>query len=254
MLALSTAQLIYLADRRHGIGCDQVIIMEQSDNASASADLSMRIINADGSEVAACGNATRCVAWLLDKEQGKKHRKQQYRIQTQAGILTAMVDGEQVTVNMGTPLLDWQDIPLAEAHDTLHVPIGADILADACCVNIGNPHAVFFVSDVLAVDLETLGPIVEMHAIFPERVNVSIASVEAENSIQLRVWERGVGLTAACGTAACATLIAAVRRQAINGKEASIHLPGGILHIQWQDDGVYMRGTVNHVFEGIIAL
>jgi diaminopimelate epimerase len=235
-----------LADRHFGIGCDQIVVLE----ASSAADVFMRIFNADGSEAGACGNASRCVAWLVESERaGAAHT---VTIQTIENVLAAEVTGQQVTLDMGAPKLDWQDIPLATKHDTLHVPVTAGSLRDAVAVNMGNPHVVFFVPEGSRVSLAELGPKLEEHRLFPQRTNVEVAQVVNHHAIRLRVWERGTGLTLACGTGACATLVAAHRR-GLTGRTASIHLPGGVLHVQWRtsDDHVLMTGAVATSFTGV---
>ncbi len=248
-VALASADIETIASRHNDItqGCDQVIAIEKS----AKADAFMRIYNADGSEVDACGNASRCVAALLMHEK-KVHN---ITLETLAGILLCeSAEHERVTVDMGAPRLEWNEIPLTEAHDTLHLPITLGELTDPTAVSMGNPHMVFFVSDVFAIDLTNLGPKLEHHPLFPKRVNVSIAQVEARDEIVLRVWERGAGETLACGTAACATLVAANRR-GLADKKATITLPGGDLDIEWRDDGhIWMTGPVATNFEGVLTL
>ncbi len=202
-----------LADRAKGVGFDQFITMERT---NSGADAFMRIDNADGGEVEACGNATRCVGWLLMRESGRDSAA----IETVAGLLNARPGSEPgptVSVDMGVPKFGWRDIPLAEEfQDTRAIelqigPIEAPILHSPSVANIGNPHAIFWVEDVWAYELEKFGPLLENHPIFPERANISLAQVTAPDAITLRTWERGVGLTQACGTAACATLAAAHR-------------------------------------------
>lgn len=243
--ALSTDQVRTLADRRAGVGCDQLIVLSHS----VSADCFMAIYNADGSEVGACGNATRVVGqMMLDETHGSESV-----IETRAGLLRAERRDNEIRVNMGYPKLEWQQIPLARAMDTVDVDYTNGPLHRPVAVNMGNPHAVFFVDQSDAVDLETLGPVVETDPLFPERVNVSVASMSPDG-IRLRVWERGAGITPACGTAACAALVAAHRR-GLSGRRADIHLDGGRLHIEWTDDGeILMQGPVSVVFKGEIQL
>jgi diaminopimelate epimerase len=226
-----------LADRKTGIGCDQLILLEPSD----AADFRMRIFNADGGEVEACGNATRAVG-LLHGEPAQ--------IQTLAGILsTAPADGG-IAVDLGRPALDWDSIPLAYAMDTLHMPVGWEELEGPVGVNVGNPHAVFFVADCDAVQLERLGPLIEHDPLFPDRVNVNVATVLNRATIRLRVWERGVGETRACGTGACATAVAAMRR-GLTGRRVTVRLQGGDLLIVWrEDDHVEMTGAAVVSFRG----
>ncbi len=245
-LALSTARVRAIADRRLGVGCDQLITVE----TSARADAFMRIHNADGGEVAACGNATRCVAALLMQERGATR----VTIETRAGLLQAEAAGAgQVTVDMGTPAVGWSDIPLRDPCDTLHVPFARGPLADGCAVNVGNPHIVFFVPDAAVIDLGALGPAIEHDPFFPERVNVNVAQILAPDRIRLRVWERGAGITLACGTGACATLTAAARRN-LTGRRATVMLDGGPLTIEWTAaNRLLMTGPVAQSFEGHLA-
>ncbi|MEE8334333.1 MAG: diaminopimelate epimerase, partial [Alphaproteobacteria bacterium] len=219
-LALDAERVRAIAARHTGIGCDQVIVMEPATNGEA--DLFMRIHNADGGEVAACGNATRCVAALVMGQEGRDS----LRIQTDAGLLEAegLEDG-RIAVDMGRPGLDWRDIPLAAPADTLHLDISAGPLADPAAVSMGNPHCVFFVDDADALDLVTLGPGLEHHKAFPERANIGIAQIQDRNTSRLRVWERGAGITQACGTGACAALVAAHRR-GLTERTATVELDG----------------------------
>jgi len=231
-VAMDAARARALADRRTGIGCDQVILLEPSDVA----DLRMRIWNADGGEVESCGNATRCVVQL---EGGSA------TIETKGGVLAGSPDG----VDMGAPRFEWDEIPLAYAMDTAHLPVGWEELQDPAAVNVGNPHVIFFVENAEAIGLAGLGPIIETDPLFPERVNVNVASVEG-NALRLLVWERGAGLTQACGTGACATAVAAIRRRLVQSP-VDVHLPGGTLNIAWQPGGtIMMRGPATYVFWG----
>ena len=252
-LVLAPERVQAIADPERGTGCDQVIALEDAD---PEADVFMRIWNADGSEVAACGNATRCAGWLLMRETGRGAAA----IQTSAGLLRASraQDG-QVSVDMGPPRLDWQDIPLAERMDTRGIdikvgPIDAPILSLPGAVSMGNPHAVFFVNDIDAVAVETLGPMLEHHPLFPQGANIGFAQVLADDAIRLRVWERGAGLTRACGTGACAALVACARRR-LAGRKARLILDGGTLIIEWRErDGhVIMTGPVELEHEGELA-
>jgi diaminopimelate epimerase len=245
--APAVAQVRALADRRTGIGCDQLIVIENP--VSGLADAFMRIRNADGGEVAACGNATRCVAALLMREKGAKHAV----IETAAGLLDAEMGGNgEISVDMGRVSFDWRDIPLAEAADTLHLGIEAGPLRDPVAVNVGNPHAVFFVEDAERAPIELFGPMVERHPLFPERANVEAAQVLAPDRIRLRVWERGVGLTRACGTGACAAAVAAGRR-GLAERRVTVALDGGSLRIDWlRDDHVLMTGPVATSFTGVL--
>jgi diaminopimelate epimerase len=247
-VALDEAEARRIADRRRGIGCDQLILIEPA--RSRLADAFMRIRNADGGEVEACGNATRCVADLLMREKGERH----VVIETVAGLLDAEAAGDGlISVDMGAARLDWREIPLARPMDTLHLDLSIGGLSDSVAVNIGNPHAVFFVADAEAVDVAALGPVIERHPLFPERVNVEIATVLSPERIRMRVWERGAGITRACGTGACATLVAAARRK-LTGRRAEVVLDGGSLEIEWlPDNHLRMTGPVAVSFSGELA-
>jgi len=248
-VALGRDRVRAIAARRTGIGCDQLITIERSGRADAF----MRIHNADGGEVGACGNGARCVAQLLIREKAGAP----VVIETAEGLLAAQAaHADAVTVDMGPTRLDWREIPLAREMDTLEldlaVPALKPVLRDPVAVGMGNPHAVFFVVDAAAIDLATVGPLVENHPLYPERTNVSVAQVLARDRIRLRVWERGVGITLACGTAACATLVAAVRR-GLTERAAEIVLDGGPLGVEWRDDGhVLMTGPVATSFSGSV--
>ncbi len=244
---LVTGQARAIADRRTGVGCDQLIVIEPAVNELA--DAFMRIRNADGGEVEACGNAARCVAGMIMREKRSGHAI----IETAAGLLDAeSTDDDMVSVDMGRISFDWRDIPLSDAADTLHLDIEAGPLRDGVAVNIGNPHAVFFVDDCESVPLEIFGPIVERDPLFPERTNVEAAQIVSDSRIRLRVWERGVGLTRACGTGACATVAAASRRGLI-GRSADVELDGGLLRIEWlKDNHVLMTGPVAVSFTGTL--
>ena len=250
--ALAAEDARRIGDRTTGVGCDQIIVMEPSKKA----DLFMRIFNADGSEVSACGNATRCIALIAAEEIGRP----EVSVETRAGLLQAKVDGpDNITIDMGKPRFAWNEIPLAEPfEDTTGIelqigPIDAPVLHTPSVVNVGNPHAIFWVNDVNAHDLERLGPLLENHPIFPERANISLAEVTSLNSLKLRTWERGAGLTRACGTAACAAAVAAARK-GLTGRQVAVELPGGTLHIEWTDnDHILMRGPAELEFEGTLA-
>jgi len=245
--ALDDAEARAIADRRTGVGCDQLIVMEPP--AHEQADVFMRIRNADGGEVEACGNATRCVAALLMAERGVEH----CTVETSAGLLEARPAGpDRIAVDMGEARLGWQDIPLAREMDTLHLGLSADGLSDPVAVNIGNPHAVFFVEDAEAVDLARLGPRLEHDPLFPERANIGVVQVSGADRFRLRVWERGVGLTRACGTGACAAAVAAHRR-GLTGRKVEVTLDGGPLALEWREDGhVVMTGPVATAFHGVL--
>jgi diaminopimelate epimerase len=251
-LALTPDVIRRIADRTQGVGCDQVIVLEPS----SKADVFMRIFNADGSQVSACGNATRCVAWLISQETGRR----EVSIETDAGVLGADVESmERITIDMGTPRFAWDEIPLAEPfHDTTGIelqigPIDAPVLHSPSVVNVGNPHAIFWVDDIDAHDLARFGPLLENHPIFPERANISLAQVTSRDGLKLRTWERGAGLTRACGTAACAAAVAAARKK-LTGRRVTVTLPGGPLLIEWKDDGhISMCGPAALEFEGTLA-
>ena len=242
-LALSGDVVRRLADRHTGIGCDQLIVVEPARDGTA--DAYMRIWNADGSEVAACGNATRCVAQLLG---GKAV------IETAAGLLQAEQAGTGATVDMGRPHFEWDAIPLGYAMDTLKMPVGWDSLEAPTAVNVGNPHVVFFVDRLEDVPLSVLGPRIETDPLFPERVNVNVAQIVAPDRIRLAVWERGAGLTRACGTGACATALAAMRRGLV-GRTVVVEQAGGPLTIEWRPTGhVCMTGPASTAFRGEVEL
>lgn len=228
-----------LADRREGIGCDQLILLEPVPDVSA--DFRMRIFNADGGEVEACGNASRAVALLHGKPA---------RVLTDGGVIALEPTAGGARVDMGVPRFGWDEIPLAYAMDTLAMPVGWEELENPSAVNVGNPHAVFFVEDCDAVELDRLGPEIERDPLFPQRVNVNVATIEAPGRIRLRVWERGAGLTRACGTGACATAVAAARR-GLTGRDVTVTLPGGPLDISWREDGsILMTGPATESFRG----
>ncbi|MCK5546394.1 MAG: diaminopimelate epimerase [Rhodospirillaceae bacterium] len=243
--ALSPAVMRAIADRRGGIGCDQLIVMEPA--KADVADVFMRIYNPDGSEVGACGNATRCVASILMDEKNSDHAI----VETTSGLLDSEKGpGGLYSVDMGPAKLDWRDIPVLDACDTLHLPLSVDGLSDPVGVNVGNPHAVFFVDDADAIDLATIGPVIENHKFFPERTNVEVVEILSPDRIRMRVWERGAGITRACGSGACAALVAAVRR-GLSERAADVVLDGGILRIEWlADNNILMTGPISNSFKG----
>ena len=247
-LGLTPARAAAIADRRTGVGCDQLIVIEPPRD---DADAFMRIRNPDGSEAGACGNATRCVAHLLAEEE-PRHR---LVIQTIAGALPCemLADG-QVRVDMGEARLDWPEIPLARPMDTLHLDLALGPVADPAAANMGNPHATFFVADADALEVAALGQRLEHDALFPERANIGFAEVRARDRIRLRVWERGAGVTRACGSAACAAVVNAHRR-ALTERHALVEMDGGVLEIEWLENGhVLMTGPVATAFSGEIDL
>jgi diaminopimelate epimerase len=250
-LGLSGDDIRRIADRQSGIGCDQFITLEPS----AKADIFMRIHNADGGEAGACGNATRCIASLLFEESGTGSAS----VDTNGGLLLCSDAGNGlISVDMGRPRFEWQDIPLSEEFaDTRAIelqigPIDAPLLHSPSVVNVGNPHAIFWVDDVDAHDLAGSGPLLEHHPLFPEAANISLAAVTGPNAITVKTWERGVGLTRACGTAACAVTVAAARKE-LADRKVSISLPGGDLDVEWRDDDhIIMTGPFETEFRGVI--
>lgn len=226
-----------LADRHTGIGCDQLVVLEPS----SIADLRMRIFNPDGGEVEACGNATRAVGLLLGTAA---------RIETRGGLISAAPAPGGISVEMGQPRFEWDAIPLAYPMDTHAMPLAWEELVKPIAVNVGNPHVIFFVDDPWAIDMARLGPLIENDPLFPERINVNVAAVTARDAITLRVWERGAGLTRACGTGACATAIGAMRRGLVD-RAVTVTLPGGPLSITWREDGeIVMTGPAAESFRG----
>jgi len=246
-LELSPEQVRRLADRGNSAtqGCDQVIVLEHSPE---KADVFMRIFNADGSEVSACGNATRCVGALVMEQTGKN----EMRIQTRAGLLACTRAEGGITADMGRPCFDPAGIPLAAGMSADPVPVAYNGLKDGIALSVGNPHVVYFVKDVSAVDLATYGPRIERRTdVFPQRVNVSVARVRDPEHIVLRVWERGAGLTLACGTAACAVLAAAASR-GLSSRAAEIVMLGGAVQVEWRDDDhLWMTGPAVMEFTGL---
>ncbi len=230
-----------LGDRNRGVGFDQLAEIRDSDVA----DFALDFWNSDGSRAGACGNATRCVSDYMMQQLGRDA----VTLVTVRGGLSArrQADG-LVSVNMGHPQLDWADVPLAQAMDTLHLPLSGDPVA----VGMGNPHAVFFVPDATAVDVAGLGPVVEHDPLFPQRTNVEFASLTAPDHIRMRVWERGTGITLACGSGACATAVAAHRR-GLTGRRVLMDVDGGRLEIDWRADGVWMTGPTAHVFDAVLT-
>jgi diaminopimelate epimerase len=249
-LGLTPRRAAAIADRRTGVGCDQFIAIEPPPPDS-NADAFMRIRNPDGAEAGACGNATRCVVDLLARETGRRIQI----VRTCAGNLPseALPDG-RVRVDMGPARLDWPDVPLARPMDTLHLDLAAGPVADPAAASMGNPHATFFAADVERLPVAELGPRLEHDPLFPERANIGFAQILAPDRIRLRVWERGAGLTRACGSGACAALVNAHRRGLV-GRRAIIVVDGGELEIQWREDGhVLMTGPVATSFVGEIDL
>ena len=230
-----------LGDRHRGVGFDQLVLIE----TDPQADARLTFYNADGSVAGACGNATRCVARLILDETGTT----QLTLRTARGLLAAEEAGDGLTrVNMGAPQLDWADLPLARATDTLHLPLPGDPVA----VGMGNPHCVHFVPDAEAVDVATLGARIEHDPLFPQATNVEFASLTAPDRLRMRVWERGTGITLACGSGTCATAVAAHLR-GLTGRRVTVDVDGGTLEVDWRDDGVWMTGPTALVFRGTLA-
>ena len=235
--AMTTALAAALADRRTGIGCDQLILLEPSN----AADLKMRIFNQDGGEVESCGNASRAVGLLIGVP---------LRIETLGGMLEVDPAGAEVAVDMGEPRFEWDQVPLAYPMDTHLMPVAWDQLDAPTALNVGNPHVVFFTPDCGAIELDRLGPEIEHDPLFPQRVNVNVATIESRRRIRLRVWERGVGETRACGTGACATAIGAMRR-GLTERRVAVALTGGELTIEWTAAGrIRMTGPAAESFRG----
>ena len=234
---MTSPMAVRLADRRTGIGFDQLILLEPS----AVCAFRMRIFNCDGSEVESCGNASRAVALLHDAP---------VTVETAGGpIMLEPLDGG-ARVDMGAPRFDWDAIPLAYPMDTATMPVGWEGLEGPMALNVGNPHVIFFVADPDAAPLETIGPVIEHDPLFPERVNVNVASLVGPDHLRLRVWERGAGLTRACGTGACATAVAAIRRGLVKSP-VRVTLPGGDLVIAWEPGGsIRMSGPAAESFRG----
>ncbi len=244
---LTADQVRRIGDRRRGVGFDQLLIIEPT--ATKGVDVYMRILNPDGGEARACGNGTRCVADLVMSETGRRETV----IDTVAGAIACHRNADgSVTCDMGQARLDWRDIPLAREVDTMSLPVSVGDVAKPVAVGMGNPHVVFFVDEADAVDVERLGPLIENHTLFPDRTNVEFAQILAPDLIRMRVWERGAGVTQACGSGACATAVAACRR-GLTGRAATVRLDGGDLRIEWGDDGrVLMTGPAARVFAGTL--
>ena len=226
-----------IADRHFGVGFDQLAVISKGEF-----DAHLTFYNADGSESSACGNATRCIARHLMDESSKES----LIFTTRHGQIPTLDLGNGITsVNMGQPGLEWNEVPLSEKIPTLELPIEGSPTA----TGMGNPHCTFFVEDAARINLDEMGPKFENHPLFPERANVQFASISATDQIRMRVWERGVGVTLASGSSSCATAVAANRR-GLTGKKVQIELDGGILNINWREDGVWMTGPTMNVFAG----
>jgi len=232
------AVAVAIADRHRGVGFDQLAVLSKTPDA----DVRLVFWNSDGSRAGACGNATRCIARHVMDQTGAS----ELTLQTGRGVLQAVDAGQGLTsVNMGQPQLEWQDVPLSHAMDTLELPIDGAPTA----TGMGNPHCTFFVDDAEDVDLTAKGAAFEHHPLYPERTNVQFASLIRPDHLRMRVWERGVGITLASGSSSCATAVAAARR-GLTGRDVTIDLDGGTLQISWRDDGVWMTGPTAHVFDG----
>lgn len=230
-----------LGDRHRGVGFDQLAEIRDA----ANADYALDFWNADGSRAGACGNASRCVAALVMAGTGRDS----LRFVTERGTLAARRrDDGMISVNMGPPVTDWRAIPLAREVDPLHLPMAGDPAA----IGMGNPHCVFFVADAEAVDLAREGAAVEHHPLYPEATNVEFVSLTGPDRLRMRVWERGAGITLACGSGACAAAVAAHLR-GLTGRRVVLDLDGGRLEIDWREDGVWMTGPVAHVFDGVVT-
>jgi diaminopimelate epimerase len=241
-VAMTAALARAIGDRHFGVGFDQLAVIRPG---SEAADLELEFWNADGSLSSTCGNATRCIAAWEMARRGVKG----LRLRTERGLLAAEdAGGGLVRVNMGAPLLEWHEVPLAEAVDTLHLPIPGDPVA----TGMGNPHCTFFVPDAEAVDLPGFGAAHEHHPLFPERTNVELAQVLDRETIRLRIWERGAGVTLASGSCSCAAAVAAARR-GLTGRRVRVHVDGGVLDVDWREDGVWMAGPTAHVFDGVLT-
>lgn len=230
-----------LGDRHRGVGFDQLAEIRDA----AGADFGLDFWNSDGSRAGACGNATRCVC---DYVMTGLARQAVSLVTTRGGLHAVRRGDGRVSVNMGQPQQDWAEVPLAHKVDTLHLPIDGDPVA----VGMGNPHCVFFVPDAGAVDLAGVGPVWEHNPLFPERTNVEFASLIAPDRLRMRVWERGAGITLACGSGACATAVAAHLR-GLTGRQVVLEMDGGTLEVDWRDDGVWLSGPVAHVFDGWLS-
>ena len=246
--ALTADMVRRLANRHTGIGCDQLIVIEPP--RGTGGDAFMRILNSDGGEVEACGNAVRCIGALIMDER----ERDTALVETLAGPVAIRADARGITADMGPARLDWRDIPLAREMDTLSLAIEDGPLRRPVAVGMGNPHAVFFVDDVERVPLAEIGPRLEHHPFYPKRTNVEVVEVQGPGKLRVRVWERGAGITQACGTGACAALVGAHRRGLI-GRSADIELDGGTLAVEWRDDNhVLMTGPTAITFSGDIDL
>ncbi len=244
----STKEIVHICDRHEGVGADELLIVELARSHNTTAFV--RIINPDGREVEACGNATRCIGWLLLKECGQK----EIQIETLGGILTCSLAGEKlVSVEMGKIKTHWQDIPISEEMDTLHLNIGAGPLNDPVGMNIGNPHAVFFVEDVDAINLSKYGKMLQTHPLFTEEANIGVAQILDPETLKLSVWERPGNMTTACGTGACVAVAAAHRRGLTHKKRMTVIMPAGSVIIELKNEDIaVMTGPIEVCYTGYL--
>ena len=246
----SVEEIVRICDRHEGVGGDELVVVEPPQSADAYAF--MRIFNPDGREAEACGNATRCIGWLCLQES----KRTEVVIDTLGGPLRCCLAGEKnVAVEMGHLRTDWQDIPLAREMDTLHLKIGAGPLRDPVGMNIGNPHAVFFVDDLDTIDLTAYGPELQNHPLFPQEANIGAAQLLDSKTLKLSVWERPGALTTACGTGACAAVGAAHRRGLTNERRMTVIMPAGSVQIELKEDNsVVMMGPVEVCYTGYLPV
>lgn len=243
----SVADIVEICDSETGIGADELIVIEPAHSGN---DAFMRIFNLGGVEVEACGNATRCVAWILFEEA----ETDKATIETLAGELTCLrVGNKLVSATMGKVSMDWRTVPLSEQRDTLHLGLVSGGLSDPVAVNVGNPHAVFFVDDIDQIDILADAPPIQTHELFPNEVNVGVAQILSPEKMRLKVYERGAGLTMACGSGACAAVYAAQQRGLVGSSSTQVELPGGVVHIEIRDDATaVMTGPVAYSFNGML--
>jgi len=248
----SAEEIVRICDRRQGVGADELLIIDPPRTGSVEAAAFVRIFNPDGREVEACGNASRCVGWLMLQEK----KCNEILIDTLGGLLVCRQAGDkQVAVEMGKLRTGWQDIPLAREMDTLHLGIGAGPLQDPVGMNIGNPHAVFFVEKLDSVDLAIWGPQLQKHPLFPQEANIGAAQLVDAKTLKLSVWERPGALTTACGTGACVAVAAAHRRGLTDVNHMTVIMPAGSVEIELKgDDSVVMTGPVEICFSGYLPV
>jgi diaminopimelate epimerase len=238
---MTPALAVAIGDRNRGVGFDQLAEIRPSDKG----DFHLDFWNSDGSRAGACGNATRCVAHYMMGQLGRDRLE----LTTQRGLLVAQrQENGLISVNMGAPQFDWHDLPLARDVDMMALPLDGAPVA----LGMGNPHAVFFVPDAEAVDLALRGPALEHDPLFPQRCNIEFASVAAPDTLRLRVWERGAGITLACGSGTCAAAVAAHLR-GLTGRRVTVQADGGVLQVDWREDGVWLTGPVAYVFDGRLS-